>query len=69
MSFFYRPFYRSVATLFIDQLKSERPHLDADQRLGRERLWDQDVDRQAWDGYRAACVAQSPYVYLTTSQA
>ena len=67
MNIFYRPFYRSEATLFINQLKADRPHLEDSQRLGRVRLWDQDVDRQAWDGYRAARVAQMPYVYRTAA--
>jgi hypothetical protein len=63
MNIFYRPFYTSEATQFIEQLKQERPQLEAAQREGRELLWDKPVDREAWRAYRAAQVAQQPYVY------
>jgi hypothetical protein len=63
MNIFYRPFYTSEATQFLDQLKRERPQLDALQREGRELLWDLPVDREAWRAYREAQVAQQPYVY------
>jgi hypothetical protein len=65
MSIFRRPDYRSDATLFIDQLKSLRPALEADQQKGRSLLWDKVVDRLAWRGFRKAEVAQKPYVYQT----
>ena len=52
-----------AATQFINQLKQDRPHLEASQREGRELLWDQPVDREAWRAYRAGQVAQQPYVY------
>ena len=32
MNIFYRPFYTSEATQFINQLKQDRPHLEASQR-------------------------------------
>jgi hypothetical protein len=60
---FRRPDYQSDATQFINQLKTQQPELEARQREGRELLWDQAVDRQAWEGYKAARVAQKPYVY------
>jgi hypothetical protein len=63
MNIFYRPFYTSEATQFINQLKQERPELEASQRQGRELLWDQPVDREAWRAFRAGQVAQQPYVY------
>jgi hypothetical protein len=65
MSIFRRPDYRSDATLFIDQLKSLKPALEADQQKGRSLLWDKAVDRLAWRGFRKAEVAQKPYVYQT----
>jgi hypothetical protein len=65
MSLFRRPDYRSDATLFIDQLKSLKPALEADQQKGRSLLWDKVVDRLAWRGFRKAEVAQKPYVYQT----
>jgi hypothetical protein len=66
MHLFRRPDYQSDTTQFIQQLKSERPDLEARQRQGRDLLWDQSVDRQAWEGYQSARVAQQPYVYQTS---
>lgn len=60
---FRRPDYKSDTTQFIEQLKGKQPELEARQRQGRELLWDKAVDRQAWEGYRAARVPQKPYVY------
>ena len=65
MNFFRRPDYQSEATLFIEQLKASKPELEAQQRLGRALLWDKAVDRQASESFRAAQVAQQPYVYQT----
>ena len=64
-SIFRRPDYQSEATQFIDQLKAKKPDLEARQRQGRELLWDKTVDRSALAEYRAARVAQKPYVYQT----
>jgi hypothetical protein len=65
MNIFRRPDYQSDATQFIEQLKASRPEIQAQQRQGRELLWDKAVDREAWEGFRAARVAQNPYVYQT----
>ena len=65
MNIFYRPKYKSEATLFIDQLKQKDPTLDAKQNEGRELLWDVNVDRGAWSDYREAQVAQKAYPYQT----
>lgn len=65
MNIFRRPDYQSDATQFIEQLKASRPELQAQQRQGRELLWDKAVDREAWEDFRAARVAQNPYVYQT----
>lgn len=62
MPLFWKP-YKSEVTQFIDELKRQRPTLEAEQRAGRALLWDQPVDRQAQAEYRAARVAQQPYVY------
>lgn len=67
MSIFRRPDYKSEATQFIDQLKTARPELDAGQVQGRALLWDKEVDRNAWQGFRDAQVPQKPYVYQTNS--
>lgn len=65
MSIFRRPDYESEITQFITQLKQQKPALESMQRQGRELLWDKAVDRQTWQEYRAAQVAQKPYVYQT----
>jgi len=67
MHLFRYPDYQSDATQFINQLKTAKPDLEARQRQGRELLWDKNVDRQAWEGFKAARVAQKPYVYQTES--
>lgn len=68
MNIFYRPKYDSDATQFLAELKSKKPEIDAEQRLGRSLLWDKQVDREAWRGFRAAQVAQKPYVYQTAEK-
>ena len=68
MHLFYRPKYQSEATQFINELKSKNPEMEAGQRLGRSLLWDKTVDRSAWSDFRAARVAQKPYVYQTASK-
>ena len=65
MSIFRRPDYTSEATQFIEQLKAQKPALEAQQREGRALLWDKTVDRQVWAEYQASRVAQKPYVYQT----
>jgi hypothetical protein len=68
MNIFYRPFYKSDITQFLEQLKTARPELQAQQQAGRALLWDKAVDRSAWSQYRAARVAQQPYVYQSHDQ-
>lgn len=65
MPLFRRPDYVSDTTAFIAQLKAQRPELEAQQRQGRNLLWDQKVDRQAQAEFKAARVPQQPYVYQT----
>lgn len=65
---FRRPDYKSEVTQFIDRMKAEKPVLEAQQRAGRELLWDKTVDRSAWSKYREAEVAQQPYVYQTEAK-
>lgn len=64
MHIFSRPLYKSEFTEFLDQLVAKDPCIEARQREGRELLWDKPVDREAWQEFRAAQVAQQPYVYL-----
>jgi len=68
MSIFRRPDYQSETTVFLDQLKASKPTLEAQQRAGRELLWDKEVDRGAWVEFRAAQVPQKPYVYQTSGK-
>ena len=65
MPLFRRPDYESDTTRFIHQLKTQRPELEAQQRQGRALLWDKQVDREAQAQFRAAGIAQKPYVYQT----
>jgi hypothetical protein len=65
---FRRPDYKSEVTQFIEQLKAEQPDLEAQQRAGRALLWDKHVDREAWNAWRSAEVAQKPYVYQYDGQ-
>ncbi len=67
-SIFMRPDYQSETTQFIDQLKVDRPALEAQQRAGRALLWDKAVDRSAWAEYREGEVAQQAYVYQTNAK-
>ena len=63
MNLFQRPAYHSDITLFLNKLKAARPELAQQQEEGRNLLWDKQVDREAWDEFRAGEVAQQPYVY------
>ncbi len=69
MSIFARPHYTSEATDFIEQLKKNKPELDAQQQQGRALLWDKDVDAEVWQDYRAGKVAQKAYVYYSYTPA
>ena len=60
--------YESEVTQFINELKSKKPTLEAEQRAGRALLWDREQDRQAQAGYNDARVSQQPYVYQTKSE-
>lgn len=64
MPLFWKP-YKSDVTQFIEQLKTQKPTLEAEQRAGRGLLWDRDIDRAAQSDYRDARVEQQPYVYQT----
>jgi len=64
MPFFWKP-YKSEVTNFIDELKAQKPTLEAEQRAGRALLWDRTLDRSEQAEWRDAKVAQQPYVYQT----
>ena len=63
--FFRRPDYNSDITNFISGMKHDKPDLEAQQRAGRAIWWDKQVNREAWDEFRAAQVRQKAYVYQT----
>jgi hypothetical protein len=65
MSLFARPHYTSVATQFLDDLKKQKPQLEAGQQVGRALLWDKKVDRSLWQDYRAGRVNQKPYAFYS----
>jgi hypothetical protein len=65
MPFFRRADYQSDTTQFLAEMRQQKPELEANQRQGRSLLWDKQVDREVWAQYRAAKVAQKPYVYQT----
>ena len=62
---FRRPDYKSEITQFIDQLKTEKPDLESQQRAGRQIWWDKNLDRELLEEWREAKVPQKPYVYGT----
>ncbi|MDO5679755.1 MAG: DUF3460 family protein [Pelistega sp.] len=57
--------YESDVTLFLKQLKKDKPDLQAKQVAGRARLWDKDINAEQQEQFKAARVPQSPYVYQT----
>jgi Protein of unknown function (DUF3460) len=65
MPLFWKP-YQSDATQFINDLKAQKPTLEAEQRDGRGLLWDRPQDAEAAAAFKAGRVAQSAYVYFGT---
>ncbi|MGE4338410.1 MAG: DUF3460 family protein [Pigmentiphaga sp.] len=57
--------YQSEITNFLNDLKGQRPGLEARQRAGRARLWDKPLDPELQEGFRQARVPLKPYVYQT----
>jgi hypothetical protein len=56
--------YQSDITQFLNQLKQQKPALEAEQRRGRSLLWDkQPVDLDERAKQQASRVEQTPYVY------
>ena len=65
MSIFARPHYTSEVTDFINQMKKDKPQLEAQQLAGRALLWDKQVNYEVQADSEQARVAQQPYVYQT----
>jgi hypothetical protein len=60
----HRIMYQSDITQFINQLKQQKPTLEAEQRRGRALLWDkQPIDLEERSEEQQARVKQTPYVY------
>ena len=63
--FFRRPDYRSDTTQFIDQMKVDKPALEAQQRQGLDWRGDKQVTSTKQKEFKTGQVAQQPYVYQT----
>ena len=60
--------YESDVTLFLKQLKAQRPQLEAEQRRGRAIWWDADpLDLERRKQELESGVAQQAYPYQTQS--
>ncbi len=56
--------YVSDFTRFIDDLKQQKPQIEADQQQGRARLWDKDkLDLEEMRRAQESRIKQSAYVY------
>ena len=60
---FRRPDYQSDVTQFIEQLKTEKPDLEAQQRAGRAIWWDKHLDPELMGEWKQARVPAKPYAY------
>lgn len=67
MSFFHRPHYTSEITSFIEELKANKPTLEAEQREGRAIWWDKNINLADAADYSESRIGQQPYVYGTSS--
>jgi hypothetical protein len=68
MNIFRRPHYNSEITDFIEQMRKQKPTLEAEQRAGRALLWDKHLDRETQEEFKQGRVAQQPYVYQTQAK-
>jgi hypothetical protein len=64
MPLFWKP-YKSEITQFLDEMKKQRPTLEAEQRAGRGLLWDKPIDWEWQAETENGKVPQQPYVYQT----
>jgi hypothetical protein len=61
---FRRPDYQSDVTQFIEQLKVQKPDLEAQQRAGRAIWWDKHLDRELAAEWKEAGVPAKAYAYF-----
>ena len=57
--------YESEITVFLKQLKQDKPQLEDDQRKGRAIWWDRAQDLDTSQRNRDSRVPQQAYVYQT----
>lgn len=57
--------YTSEFTQFLQQLKQQRPNVEADQQRGRAIWWDKKLDLELLERQRAARIPKAPYDYQT----
>jgi len=56
--------YQSEFTQFLNELKTQKPHLEADQQAGRALLWDKEpLTMEDLRRAKAAKLKQRSYVY------
>ncbi|AMP36906.1 DUF3460 family protein (plasmid) [Ralstonia syzygii subsp. celebesensis] len=56
--------YKSEITQFLEELKTQKPELETQQRQGRALLWDKEpVDLAERSRAQLSHVPQKPYVY------
>jgi len=55
--------YQSDVTRFLQEYKKNHPDVEQRQREGRSIFWDRKQDPELLEAFRAARVAQRPYVY------
>ena len=67
MPLFWKP-YKSDISHLLDELKAKNPELEAQQRAGRDLLWDKPIDSGAQANYKEAKVPQQGYVYQSKTR-
>ena len=60
--------YQSELTQFLEALKKDRPHLEAEQRRGRALWWDKLLDRDRLARQAESRLQQPGYVYQTSTK-
>lgn len=60
--------YQSELTQFLEALKKERPHLEAEQRRGRALWWDKLLDRDRLARQAESRLQQPGYVYQASTK-
>lgn len=60
-----RASYKSEFTQFLENLKEQKPGIEARQRAGRALLWDKRLDPELQEGFKQGRVPQKSYVYQT----